>query len=173
MPVGVSAYVALANITLGSAASIVTFTSISAAYRDLIFVMTINGVTGTPTSSGAALRINGDSGANYNEVTMAGTGSSAASDSQTNQIFQPVPGSNPTTPSGSRIEIFDYASVSKHKNILIRGNGSVDQVSARAARWASTSAITSVTFYAPDAFGGGTQDTWNAGSTFTLYGVSA
>jgi hypothetical protein len=40
MPAGVPAMVALANVTLGSTASSITFSSISGSYRDLFCVFT-------------------------------------------------------------------------------------------------------------------------------------
>jgi hypothetical protein len=42
MPAGVSAYTALANVTLGSSAANVTFSSISGSYRDLVLIVNGN-----------------------------------------------------------------------------------------------------------------------------------
>jgi hypothetical protein len=172
MPAGVSAYVALANVTLGSSTSIVSFTSISQSYRDLVFIINISGLTGTPTNIGSIFRINGDSGANYGEVEMTGTGSAASSGGASGQNQLPLPSSESSTPSMTKLDFLDYSATDKHKTILTRGDRPDNRTTARAGRWASTSAITSVTFYAPDYFAG-TVDTWNAGSTFALYGIAS
>jgi hypothetical protein len=172
MPVGVSAYTALANLTLSSSASVVTFTSISSSFRDLVLIININGVTGTVTNFNSSMRLNTDSGSNYNDVTMGGNGSSALSDTGSNQTYIVVPTSETSVPSITKIDFLDYSATDKHKSLLVRGNLTVSQVSARAVRWANTSAISTITLFGPD-YLGGTPDTWNAGSTFALYGVSA
>jgi hypothetical protein len=64
MPAGVSAYTALANVTLGSSAASVTFSSISQSYRDLVLVITAT----TSAVDNAFIRFNSDSGSNYNIV---------------------------------------------------------------------------------------------------------
>lgn len=165
-------YTPLANITLGSSASIVSFTSISQSYRDLIFIVNITGVTGTPTNIGSIFRINGDSGANYGEVAMTGNGSSASSGGAPGQNQLPLPTAELSTPSMTKLDFLDYSATDKHKTVLTRGDRPDNQTTARVGRWSSTSAITSITFYAPDYFVG-TADTWNAGSTFALYGIAS
>lgn len=165
-------YTPLANLTLSSSATLVSFTSISQSYRDLVLIVNITGVTGTPTAQGSGIRVNSDSGSNYNEVAMAGTGSSALSDTSSNQVFLPLSTAEGSVPSVTIVNFMDYSATDKHKTILQRGNRSDSQVNARAQRWASTSAITSIQLYAPD-FISGTQDSWNAGSTFALYGIAS
>jgi hypothetical protein len=59
-------YIPLATVTLGSADSSVTFSSIPATYRDLILVL--NGTRST--TSGVRARANADAGANYPMVYM-------------------------------------------------------------------------------------------------------
>jgi hypothetical protein len=65
MPAGVSAITPLANITLGSAAASVTFSSIAATYKDLYLVAQ----TGL-SSAGQTVNVqfNNDTGANYNTM---------------------------------------------------------------------------------------------------------
>jgi len=58
MPAGVSAYVPLANLTLGSSAASVTFSSISQAYKDLVLVIEAT----TSALDVAIIRFNSDQG---------------------------------------------------------------------------------------------------------------
>lgn len=165
MPAGVSAYVPLANITLGSSAASVTFSSISQAYRDLVFVVNATASSGTPN---LAFQFNGDTASNYTVVTMEGTGSVTSSAS--GSLAFGVTGVNSpdlsTTIGSSIIQVMDYTATDKHKTSLGRGNNTANGVTAAATRWANTAAITSV-LLKPN------SSTFAAGSTFALYGVSA
>lgn len=156
-------YTPLANITLGSSAASVIFSSINQGFRDLVLV--INAWQTTPT--GSNITLNGDSAGNYSNVRMSGTGSATSSASQTGWFglktywtTAPSPGSNVI------INFLDYSATDKHKTILTRSNDTVYGVEAWANRWASTAGVTSITIPA-----GG--DTWAAGSTFSLYGIAA
>jgi hypothetical protein len=168
MPVGVSAYVALANVTLGSAANTITFSSISQSYRDLVIV-----ITGA-TSGGAdavVARFNGDATSSvYSYVTMNGNGSSATSGAGA-ENFMFLMG-NPAFFSSSTLgniifNIFDYATTDKHKSCLVRSNAPATATQAFATRWANTSAITSVALIA------GSGNNFLTGSTFALYGIAS
>lgn len=157
----------LANITLGSSAATVSFTSISGSYRDLLLVSSVTGLAGSPVSAGAFARFNSDSGSNYSTVYMYGNGSSTGSGTEaTTTLFW---GAFPAAGGNHLFQILDYSATDKHKSVLGRANGNGASVWAHAGRWASTAAITSIVLTAPDY---GTQ-TFNAGSTFMLYGVSA
>lgn len=166
MPVGESAYVPLANVTLGSSASTVTFSSISQAYRDLVFVVYFQ-TTGTAF---ARFRINGDAGGNYNYVT-AENGGSPQSNVGTggNNIPLPVGGASESSSWWhDQIQFMDYKETDKHKSgLMTSSNPYADQRhSMLNFRWASTSAITQVQFI-------GNNQPFASGSTFALYGVKA
>lgn len=165
MPAGVSAWTPLANLTLSSAQSSVTFSSISGAYRDLVLVLTAQ--CNTNSQELTYLRFNGDTGNNYPSVYLYGTGSSAASSSSTISV---VNINNTYFDQGNRgqmtYQILDYAQTDKHKSVLGRADGSAYSTNLGAARWANTSAIT--TILVMSGFSG-----FAAGSTFALYGVSA
>ena len=165
MPVGVSAYVALANVTLGSSASSVTFSSISGSYRDLVLVLFTKH---TANSNYTRIRINSDSGSNYSHVTMRGTGSATGSSLSTETYIYPMLA---VTESSSdfmvgRLDFMDYSATDKHKTVLIRADVSVLATNAEAVRWASTSAITSLVIDS-------SASLFVAGTTMALYGVSA
>jgi hypothetical protein len=156
-------YTPLANITLGSSASSVTFSSISQGYRDLIMVF-----NGTVTGSAAHnIRFNGDSGTNYSVVAMYNALSFTAS-SQT--FLRPSVISQEASSLFLIVsQIMDYSATDKHKTVLSRTrtrNVGTDYVEAVASRYASTSAITSIV-YSPSA------NQFAAGSTFSLYGIVA
>ena len=160
-------YVALANITLGSSASSVTFSSIPATYRDLVLVY--SAFYSTSGNAAITMRLNSDSGANYSTVRMYGNGSTPTSDTN------PAPASTSGIDAGffndsisSGIQQFmDYSATDKHKTVLGRhtltGTGFV---LAQAARWANTAAITTISL-TPD------SRSFATGSTFALYAIAS
>ena len=153
----------LATVTLGSAASSVTFSSIPATYRDLVLVF-----EGPVNGGGPALQVNGQT-TNYSSVWAGANDAGSVTSGTTSgtTMLGAVAGSD----SGKRTvqiwQLMDYSATDKHKSILGRNNGNDGtQVYMTASRWASTSAITSVTA----SIG---ANTFNTGSTFSLYGVIA
>jgi len=162
-----NAMVALANITLASSASTVTFSSIPATYRDLRLVINYT-LSANPTARDSFIAFNGDTGANYSYVYMYGSGSSTGSSSvgSDNNIQWPLDAS------GSRIttiqmNIMDYSATDKHKTVIMRADDAGYMTLAEAGRWASTSAITSMMITSGDS---GSRP-FIAGSTFSLYGI--
>jgi hypothetical protein len=161
-------YVPLANMTLGSVATSVTFSSIPATYRDLIVV--VNGQFASNTGHG--VRLNGDTGANYPQILMDNNGSTPRADKDLSSTS--FYGSWSATTSGTRyslvFQLMDYSATDKHKPALWRtgytDNGGTSRVSAMTGRWANTSAVTSLTLNtATNAFA--------SGFTFALYGIAS
>jgi hypothetical protein len=153
-------YTPLATVTLAGTASSVTFSSIPATYRDLVFVW-----EGTNTGGGPALRFNGDTGSNYPYVIMKGPVFSEAGTLSFALVYYAA------YTSGNRgmatCQIMDYSATDKHKTVLVRHDGNnVNEVNANADRWANTAAITSITVVNPSA-------NFSSGSTFNLYGIEA
>jgi hypothetical protein len=163
-------YTALANITLGSSASSVTFSSIPATYRDLVIV--VSGVSSGTTWFG--FRFNSDTGSNYSNVWMQANADGAAPISGSNSTTNIMPWEanvlQASTPFTITTQVMDYSATDKHKTTLSRTGGSVGGVglmtSAGAGRWANTAAITTV---AAVASGG----SLGAGLTFALYGIAS
>lgn len=157
-------YTALANITLSSSASSVTFSSIPGTYRDLVLVCSITNASGGTNTIN--IRFNGDTGSNYNRVHMIGTGTadSVAFSNSTESLSIPTGGTGNV---GTVIsQIMDYSATDKHKTFLTRiadKGGYGDYVIASASRWANTSAVTSLTFYGTTNF--------LSGNSFALYGI--
>lgn len=163
---GTSTYTPLANLTLGSSAASVTFSSISGAYRDLVLVL--SGTTSDANPS-INMRLNGDSSSAYPYVRMTGNGSSAASFSDSSQTWAniaPYAGWRSTTIANTIVNIMDYTATDKHKAILSRNNLSDSGVEAEAIRWPSTSTVTTILVYP-------SSGNFAAGSTFALYGIAS
>ena len=152
-------YRPLATVTLGSTAASVTFSSIPATYRDLILV-----VAGTTTSAAnLTTQVNGDTGNNYNTVEASATASGTQSFTNTS-VDRFYAGTLQTTQFNNILQFMDYSATDKHKTILVRLNSTSTIIGMTAGRWANTAAINSI-----NVFGA----TFNAGATFSLYGVIA
>jgi hypothetical protein len=168
MPAGVSAYVALANVTLGSSAASVTFSSITQAYRDLVLVADI----GATSSDALLMRVNGDTGSNYGYSWARGNGTTVASNGYNSQAFFTLTEGNGvtnTTRTMLKINFMDYSTTDKQKTMLIRlDNAATSDIGTYmdALRWASNSALTSFVIYP----GSGSFTT---GTTMALYGIAA
>lgn len=166
-----TAWTALANITLSGTQATITFSSISGSYRDLVLVG--SNVLSSTSNEHMQIRFNSDSGSNYNMVTARGDGSSTASSSSsgtTEGNFGTFVMPNTSSPSNFVLQIMDYAATDKHKTLLARSdnvNSTFPGASMTAVRWASTSAITSITLKFQS------TATYAVGSNFALYGVSA
>lgn len=166
MPVGESAYIPLANVTLGSSASTVTFSSISQSYRDLVVVVYFQ-TTGTAF---ARFRINGDAGSTYSYVSAENGGSAQSNlSSGGNNIPLPFGGAAESTSWWvDQINFMDYTNTGKFKaGLMTSSNPYQDQRHSMVCfQWNSTSAITQIQFI-------GNNQPFATGSTFALYGVTA
>ena len=157
-------YEAIATQTLGSAAASVTFSSIPSTYTDLVLVM--NGVFNY-TNTYYVMYYNGDSTlSNYSSIGMNGDGTSALSES--NGYIKLGFSNNATTPITAIINIQNYSNTATYKTNLIRFSNTANFGSyAAVGLWRNTAAINSITIYSY--YGG----MFNAGSTFTLYGIKS
>lgn len=156
-------YTPLANITLGSSAASVTFSSISQEYKDLVFII----YTKSTASSEIWLQFNDDSSSNYNYVYMRGSGSAisygeSSVDTGARVIIDTSGFSN------SIMQIMDYSATNKHKSYLVRNNVASAGTDAVAGRWASTAAVTKLKFMTLyNAY------SLEAGTRIELYGIAA
>ena len=159
-----STYTPIATQTLSSTASIITFSSISSIYTDLVLVVAC-------LDSGAGrtrLRLNGDSGTNYSRTNLIGNGSSAASYQGSNEAqfdLSVAAGTSSSAPTAQIISINNYSNTTTNKTILSRYNLASGAVEAMIGLWRSTAAITSISYF--------TQGTMQIGTTATLYGIKA
>jgi len=152
-------YIPLQTITLGSAASSVTFASIPQTYRDLVLV--VNGTASTGLDN--RIQFNGDTASNYSEVRMYGVGTAGSDTTAGGNIRI---GDLYSTQSNNIVQVMDYSATEKHKTILSRGNSATNSTIAIAGRWASTSTITSINVFVA-------TGNYVSGSTFSLYGIEA
>jgi len=174
MPAG-RTYATIATTSISSTTSSVTFTSIPQTYTDIVLIMTP--VLGT--ASYPYLRFNSDSGNNYTDIYMNGNPSGTANGgSRTSQsrgyiaeYVTHLTDSNAKT--NIVVNIMSYTNTDAHKNWLARGNapytGTYSGVELIAGRWASTSAITSITV---GTAAGGVDYNLGAGTIISLYGIA-
>lgn len=146
---------------LGSSAASVTFSSISASYRDLVieFVGTLS------TPEGIKLQFNSDTGTNYSTTYVQGTGSAANSGRNTNYTEGDIAYFDSTL-STIQATVFSYANTSVCKSVLSRASDAGLAVQAWATLWRSTAAINTIKIK------GGGSSSFNAGTTVRLWGVS-
>jgi len=158
-----NAMVPLATTTLATTAATVTFSSISGLYRDLFIESEFTG-TG---NLNLVLRFNGDSGANYFNIVVGGNGTSAYSNTaETSGALFAYYIVSPNK-ALARVSILDYTATNKHKAVLNRSDVMTSDAAAYASRWSNTAAVTSVTITTTSG------NNFSAGSTFSMYGISA
>ena len=168
-----STYTPLANITLGSTATSITFSSISQSYRDLVLVV-FSRDTNASVVTTQFLRVNNVSSGNlYSNVLMQGTSGGANSTSSSSQNEWGIgfsAGANASSGifAQNTYHFMDYSATDKHKTVLAR-NDAADATNggARAAalRYADTAAITTINVLPATSFA--------AGTTATLFGIAS
>jgi hypothetical protein len=157
-------YIPLATQTLGSAAATVTFSSIPGTYTDLVLIVAGN-KSGTG-SSDITWQANGNTGSNYSQTALYGAGSVAESDRGSNATAARA-GRIGASQSVSILNFFNYSNTTTNKTCIARGNVGDGLVITQVDLFRSTSAITSLSFALA------TGDNFNAGSTFSLYGIAS
>lgn len=156
-------YQPLQSTVLTSATSSVTFSNIPPDYTDLVVV--VNGSQNA--NQFTAIRFNNDTASNYSQSRLMGTGSVGDFDRQTSVTFGRYGAGNITNNSVGIINIMNYSNTTTYKTWISRSSIPNDMVSTVNGLWRSFNAINSVTLLTT------TSDTWNAGSTFDLYGISS
>jgi hypothetical protein len=155
-------YEPIATTTVsGSSTTSITFSSFT-GYTDVIIVSQMKS-----TTSSIQMQFNSDTGTNYSSTRLYGDGSSAASDRLTNvnQVDFTIGG---TTEWATIIaQIQNYSNATTFKTCLLRQNNAAGLVNAQVSLWRNTNAITSIEIKQSGA------GYFNAGSTFTLYGIKA
>ena len=157
-------YDLLESVTLATAASSVTFSSIDQTFKDLVIVS-----TGFASAVSAYTYgwLNGDTtNGNYSYVALDATGGAFSFTGNSpflGLVYAPADGNQALNIN----QILDYSATDKHKSILNRFNNGGTRTQATVLRWANTAAITSIELN----HGSGT-DTYAAGCTFNLYGIA-
>lgn len=162
-----STYTPISSTTLGSSTATVTLSSISSSYTDLVLVI-VSAVT--VTSNDLRLQFNGDTNSNYSTTTLYGTGSAAGSarETSTTSILLDYYAAPDTTLGKTvhLVSINNYSNTTTYKTLLSRANKADSGVDANVGLWRSTSAINSISIFS-------NGRSIAAGSTFTLYGITA
>ena len=159
-------YEPIATTTLSSAASSITFSSISSAYTDLRLVW----VGSTSAATFIRMRLNSDTGSNYSTTYLTGNGTTATSFASNNATNMAQ--NSAATTIGNKCMItsdwFSYAG-STYKTALntwindVNGSGLVEN---KVYLWRSTAAISTILLYL-------SAGNFEAGTTATLYGLKS
>jgi hypothetical protein len=159
-------YEPIATTTLGSAAASITFSSIPSTYTDLRLVL-----VGRNNSGAASWRLeyNASAGTAYSNTFVGGDGTNTESGLNTNLgYFQISAISSPTTSvCMATVDIFSYAGSTNKTALASFSNdrNGAGGVATNVGLWRSTSAITSIKWYAAN------SENFAAGTTATLYGI--
>ena len=152
-------YDPIATYTAPSAQTSYTFSSISAAYTDLIIV--INGNTNNNTSQ---MTFNSDTSAVYSRTVLRGDGTSATSFRQSGAYIA-IDGSYSQPFQNVIIHVMNYSNTTTFKTALSRSNNAGAGIDQLVGLWRSTVAINAITFL--------NASNYSIGTTFTLYGIKA
>jgi hypothetical protein len=161
-------YSKIASTTLGSAASVITFSSIDAGYTDLVLVVTP--IVTSATTFGIRYN-NVSTGTPYSMTQMEGNGTTTASTRLASQNEIRVSYSSTSRTTNSTIitvNILDYSNTTTFKTNISRAGAASDGVDAIVGLWRSTAAINRIDFLP---MSGGTII--NTGTVATLYGIQA
>ena len=164
-----SSYESIATVTLGSAASSISFSSIPSTFKHLQVRLSLKGSL-TDVGIDCFTSINSDTtSTNYYSHYLGGSGSGTFQGANANRYFGAMPGTNSTNVfSGVIMDFLDYADTNKYKTgRLLYGydmNGS-GYITMQSLLWKNTSAINALTF--TSATGGNFQQY----STAALYGI--
>lgn len=158
MPAG-STYTPIATTTLGSAVSFYTFSSIPSTYTDLVLIINPNS-----TVDNMNFQFNGDTGTNYSNTWLFGSGTTASSTRGTNRTT--IAGTVSSGVEIVRFQIMNYSNTTTYKTTLNRADDAANYVGTNVGLWRSTAAINSVSIVA------GTGNL-PSGLMATLYGIQA
>lgn len=163
----------ISTTILSSTASSVTFSSIPSTYKHLQIRATMRANRSGAESEIFALRINGDTAANYSAHVLLGNGGSVSSTSYTGESYirgEAFAANDDITNAfgATVIDVLDYANATTYKQTRFASGrcGSTQfAISVRSGSWRSTSVVSSVTLLTY--FG----SSFVAGSRFSLYGI--
>jgi len=170
-----TSYESISTVTVGSATSSITFSSIPATYKHLQVRAILRNTRTSDRAGSPVMRFNGDTGTNYSWHRSYGDGGSAGADSGATQSLMYAIGMatdlNTAGLFGAAIwDILDYANTNKYKSVKVLAGmdnnrtSDTGSVGVTSGSWRNTNAITSITIL-PNV------NDWAVGSTFALYGI--
>lgn len=164
----------IARTVLGSDTASVDFTGIPATYENLMATYLARG-TGSNLWSRVYLRLNGDSGSNYQSGSGGRTGVSfvavdgASGQAQMTVGLLPDASATAAYPAAGTLTVAGYARTVFNKVVscvdVSPASTAIHGAILTGGLWASTAAVNQVTFLA-------SSGNFVAGSVFTLYGVA-
>ncbi len=162
----------ISEVKVSTATPSITFSNIPQTYRHLLLV-SLATVSDALTRQDIGLRLNGDTGGDYDRVWLGSLGSgNTVADNKFAYMWTNGASASPNTPTTSELWIYYYTNTTWWKimksttnGFSITGNSSNYDVQIFSAQWRSTAAVTSLTL-----FDTGTGNI-NVGSVFDLYGV--
>ena len=167
-----NSYESIQTVTVGTATSTITFSSIPATYTHLQIRGMLNG-TAAGTYNNVRMGFNADSGTNYSTHIIYGDGTTTGALSEANgtRIYGQILITQASTSSYvgiGVIDILDYANTNKYKTTKslngLEMNGSGSVIEFGSGNWRNTNAITSIEFVTA-------SGNFNVGSTLSLYGI--
>ena len=165
---GAASFESIATLNGDGSTASIPFSSIPSTYSSLQlranFLTNVAGKT-------VLWRANGDTGANYVDHTLSGSGTAAGANYSTGgtsaQFFGAIGGTSATYANTVIFDLHDYASTTKNKTSrIIAGvdaNGS-GEIALYSGLWLSTAAVNSLTIRMSSGF-------FTSSSTFALYGI--
>jgi len=159
-------YTPIATVTAaGGSSTQLVMSSIPATYTDLFVVIN----TSTSANSNLVFRLNNDSTSIYSNTALNGNGTAASSGRNSNTdkgYFDSDAYSANNFNYNAILNLMNYSNTTTFKTTVSRSNNAAVGVTAGVTLYRSTSAINRIDFLT-------TAGTFNAGSTFTLYGIKA
>lgn len=165
-------YELISSVSLSSAASSITFSSIPATYTDLKILLSLRASTAAGNSN-CFINLNGTFGTSYAQRRLYGTGAAAGSDAQTSypwiEMSSVIPNATTTANTFANAEIYipNYrSSINKSLSVDFVGenNAATAYAYLTAGLFSSSSAITTIVIDGTDNF--------VEHSTAYLYGIS-
>ena len=166
-----NSYESIATVTVGTAQTSITFSSIPSTYKHL----QIRGIGKSDSSAATyvSIQFNGYNAANYSIHELSGDGSTASAYGAANfvgVVADPIVGtaySNVFT--GFVMDILDYQNTNKYKTTRYLGghdtNSTNPYIFMTSGSWRNTAAISSITMVFSD------SRKWNTYSQIALYGI--
>ncbi len=172
VPPVTNSYESIATYTATSTTSSFTFSSIPQTYKHLQ-LRAIGRTSRANVEDGLYIRLNGDTGGNYNAHILRGNGTNASSFLATTTTDSKIesygmPGNSATSGiyGAAVLDLLDYTDTNKKKvTRMLTGddrNGS-GWIELNSGLWMSTAAVTSITVFA--------IGSWLVDSQFALYGI--
>jgi hypothetical protein len=169
---GGGSYESIATVTAAGGEASLSFTSIPSTYKHLQMRFFAKDTNAGTSQDALRIRLNSDSGTNYTEHSLRGTGTSAVAGGVTGRnelrIDSCITQDGSTNIFGAGVmDLIDYASTTKNKTM--RGFAGQDKngagiVTLSSGLWLNTAAVTAIQVL-PE------SGNFAAGTVFSLYGI--